>query len=114
MDEAKPSDPEGVGAGDSRAKRARPRSIGSNFFQQVASTAADVPRMGARLSFPNGSRPRAPRRPERPRTAFVLSGGGNQGVSQVGMRALQRDCFEEQRLVKGDGARGFCYTCHCF
>ena len=30
-----------------------------------------------------------PVRPREPRTAFVLSGGGNQGVSQVGMlRAL--------------------------
>jgi NTE family protein len=33
--------------------------------------------------------PRSIRSPERPRTAFVLSGGGNQSVSQVGMlRAL--------------------------
>jgi NTE family protein len=50
--------------------------------------------MGARLAFPSGGRRRAPRlqvgRPhDGPRTAFVLSGGGNQGVSQVGMlRAL--------------------------
>jgi NTE family protein len=45
--------------------------------------------MGTKLPFPAG-RPE-PRAPEssRPRTAFVLSGGGNQGVSQVGMlRAL--------------------------
>ncbi len=46
--------------------------------------------MGARLNFPGGGRavPRA-ESPTRPRTAFVLSGGGNQGVAQVGMlRAL--------------------------
>ena len=51
---------------------------------------ADVPRMGARLPFPHRTdRARAPRLPDAPRTAFVLSGGGNQGVSQVGMlRAL--------------------------
>ncbi|HWS44221.1 MAG TPA: patatin-like phospholipase family protein [Acidimicrobiia bacterium] len=46
--------------------------------------------MGTRLSFPTGGRADdAARDPARPRTAFVLSGGGNQGVSQVGMlRAL--------------------------
>jgi len=51
--------------------------------------AVDEPTMGTRLLFPAGHRaPRAPE-PPRPRTAFVLSGGGNQGVSQVGMlRAL--------------------------
>lgn len=46
--------------------------------------------MGARLTFAGSdrSRPRG-RGPGRPRTAFVLSGGGNQGVAQVGMlRAL--------------------------
>ncbi len=49
----------------------------------------DEPTMGTRLLFPAGHRaPRVPA-PPRPRTAFVLSGGGNQGVSQVGMlRAL--------------------------
>jgi NTE family protein len=50
---------------------------------------ADEPRMGSRLAFPSGGRRRATRRLDGPRTAFVLSGGGNQGVSQVGMlRAL--------------------------
>lgn len=45
--------------------------------------------MGARLTFPGSERTRARRRRGRPRTAFVLSGGGNQGVAQVGMlRAL--------------------------
>jgi NTE family protein len=46
--------------------------------------------MGTRLTFP-GNRVRGRQGPaaNRPRTAFVLSGGGNQGVSQVGMlRAL--------------------------
>ncbi|HEV7526771.1 MAG TPA: patatin-like phospholipase family protein [Acidimicrobiia bacterium] len=45
--------------------------------------------MGTKLPFPaDRLGPRAPD-PARPRTAFVLSGGGNQGVSQVGMlRAL--------------------------
>ena len=41
---------------------------------------ADLRAMGTRLPFP-----RAGRGGERPRTAFVLSGGGNQGVAQVGM-----------------------------
>ena len=40
-------------------------------------------------SPPEAGRPRRRGPPELPRTAFVLSGGGNQGVSQVGMlRAL--------------------------
>jgi len=50
---------------------------------------ADEETMGTKLPFPAGDR--APSAPDaaRPRTAFVLSGGGNQGVSQVGMlRAL--------------------------
>ena len=38
--------------------------------------------------------------PERPRTAFVLSGGGNQGVSQVGMlRALFERGIEPDVLI---------------
>src|SRR5215470_11902274 len=50
---------------------------------------ADVLRMGTRLSLPAARRARRHGRQARPRTAFVLSGGGNQGVSQVGMlRAL--------------------------
>ncbi len=41
------------------------------------------------LPFPTGIRSRGAQGAARPRTAFVLSGGGNQGVSQVGMlRAL--------------------------
>jgi NTE family protein len=45
--------------------------------------------MGTKLAFPGGRRGRDAQPEPRPRTAFVLSGGGNQGVSQVGMlRAL--------------------------
>src|SRR3954463_4393142 len=45
--------------------------------------------MGTRLPFPGAHRVHDAPNPARPRTAFVLSGGGNQGVSQVGMlRAL--------------------------
>jgi NTE family protein len=51
--------------------------------------AADESTMGTKLPFPAGYRGRRDPEPARPRTAFVLSGGGNQGVSQVGMlRAL--------------------------
>src|SRR5918995_6864867 len=47
----------------------------------------DAPVSVIRPSMPN--RPRGLQPPDRPRTAFVLSGGGNQAVSQVGMlRAL--------------------------
>jgi NTE family protein len=50
---------------------------------------ADEPTMGTKLPFPAVHRTRPAPAPPRPRTAFVLSGGGNQGVSQVGMlRAL--------------------------
>ena len=50
---------------------------------------ADDPRMGTKLPFPAGFRARRESDASQPRTAFVLSGGGNQGVSQVGMlRAL--------------------------
>ncbi len=45
--------------------------------------------MGTKLPFPVGRQTHRALDPARPRTAFVLSGGGNQGVSQVGMlRAL--------------------------
>jgi len=45
--------------------------------------------MGTKLPFPAGLRARRASDASQPRTAFVLSGGGNQGVSQVGMlRAL--------------------------
>jgi len=57
--------------------------------QQVRTRTADEAPMGARLAFPTGAGRRARRLPDGPRTAFVLSGGGNQGVAQVGMlRAL--------------------------
>jgi NTE family protein len=50
---------------------------------------ADETPMGTKLPFPAGHLARRVPKPARPRTAFVLSGGGNQGVSQVGMlRAL--------------------------
>ena len=50
---------------------------------------ADEPMMGTKLPFPAGFRARRASNESQPRTAFVLSGGGNQGVSQVGMlRAL--------------------------
>jgi NTE family protein len=50
---------------------------------------ADEPKMGTKLPFPAGLRARRASDASQPRTAFVLSGGGNQGVSQVGMlRAL--------------------------
>src|SRR6478736_6259777 len=56
---------------------------------QQGSRPADVPKMGTKLPFPTGRRTRTSSDDTRPRTAFVLSGGGNQGVSQVGMlRAL--------------------------
>jgi NTE family protein len=57
--------------------------------QKARRQRADEPRMGTRLPFPTGIRARGAHGAARPRTAFVLSGGGNQGVSQVGMlRAL--------------------------
>ena len=62
--------------------------------------------MGARLAFPTGAGRRARRRPEGPRTAFVLSGGGNQGVAQVGMlRALfERDIVPDVVIGTSAGA----------
>ncbi len=42
----------------------------------------------------------SPARPREPRTAFVLSGGGNQGVSQVGMlRALVERAIEPDVII---------------
>ena len=42
----------------------------------------------------------SPTRPRGPRTAFVLSGGGNQGVSQVGMlRALVERAIEPDVII---------------
>jgi NTE family protein len=50
---------------------------------------ADESTMGTKLPFPAGFRARRSSDDAQRRTAFVLSGGGNQGVSQVGMlRAL--------------------------
>ncbi|MGQ0826174.1 MAG: patatin-like phospholipase family protein [Actinomycetota bacterium] len=71
--------------------------------------------MGARLSFPAAARFRAGRHGDRPRTAFVLSGGGNQGVSQVGMlRALlERDIVPDVVIGTSAGAlngAGVCYS----
>jgi NTE family protein len=59
------------------------------FTHKAEPESAEEATMGTKLPFPAGRRaPRAPG-PARPRTAFVLSGGGNQGVGQVGMlRAL--------------------------
>ena len=76
---------------------------------------ADEPRMGSRLAFPSGGRRRAPRRHDGPRTAFVLSGGGNQGVSQVGMlRALiEREIVPDVVIGTSAGAlngAGICYA----
>ncbi len=70
--------------------------------------------MGARLAFPTGGRRRAPRRPDGPRTAFVLSGGGNQGVSQVGMlRALfERDIVPDVVIGTSAGALNGAAVCY--
>lgn len=49
---------------------------------------------------PTPARPSRLRPPDRPRTAFVLSGGGNQGVSQVGMlRALLERGIEPDVVI---------------
>jgi len=76
---------------------------------------ADEPRMGSRLAFPTGGRRRAARRLDGPRTAFVLSGGGNQGVSQVGMlRALlEREIVPDVVVGTSAGAlngAGICFA----
>ena len=56
----------------------------------------------------------APRPPEAPRTAFVLSGGGNQGVSQVGMlRALlERDIVPDVVIGTSAGALNGAAVCY--
>jgi NTE family protein len=70
--------------------------------------------MGARLAFPTGGRRRASRLPEGPRTAFVLSGGGNQGVSQVGMlRALlEREIVPDVVIGTSAGALNGAAICY--
>jgi NTE family protein len=85
------STPEGVGS-------AKPRKDGRDR--------ADQPRMGTRLPFPGSTRTRTGNGAARPRTAFVLSGGGNQGVSQVGMlRALlERDIVPDVVVGTSAGA----------
>jgi NTE family protein len=82
--------------------------------QQVQRSKADVSRMGARLPFPTGGRARAVRGPDAPRTAFVLSGGGNQGVSQVGMlRALfERDIVPDVVIGTSAGALNGAAICY--
>jgi len=82
---------------------------------KLAPRRADEPRMGSRLAFPTGGRRRAARPPDGPRTAFVLSGGGNQGVSQVGMlRALlEREIVPDVVVGTSAGAlngAGICYA----
>jgi NTE family protein len=70
--------------------------------------------MGARLVFPTGGRRRPPLPPDGPRTAFVLSGGGNQGVSQVGMlRALlERDVVPDVVIGTSAGALNGAAVCY--
>src|SRR5438067_4615053 len=77
--------------------------------------AVDEPTMGTRLHFPAGRRARRAPEPPRPRTAFVLSGGGNQGVSQVGMlRVLfERGIVPDVVIGTSAGAlngAGICYA----
>jgi NTE family protein len=70
--------------------------------------------MGARLAFPTGGGRRARRHPVGPRTAFVLSGGGNQGVAQVGMlRALlERDIVPDVVIGTSAGALNGAAICY--
>ena len=51
---------------------------------QARRSRAEVLRMAAWRALPNSGR-FGSRSADPPRTAFVLSGGGNQGVAQVGM-----------------------------
>ena len=80
-------------------------TLAGTLGRKPGRTRADDPDMGARLPFPAGARSRSGR-DERPRTAFVLSGGGNQGVSQVGMlRALiERDIVPDVVIGTSAGA----------
>ena len=56
------------------------------WMQNARGAVADLRRMGTRLPLGGHSDGhRSGRSGARPRTAFVLSGGGNQGVAQVGM-----------------------------
>jgi NTE family protein len=82
--------------------------------QQIRARVADHPKMGARLVFPTGGRRRALRPTDEPRTAFVLSGGGNQGVSQVGMlRALfERDIIPDVVVGTSAGALNGAAVCY--
>ena len=69
--------------------------------------------MGARLPFPTGRRRGPARSDAGPRTAFVLSGGGNQGVSQVGMlRALlEREIVPDVVIGTSAGALNGAAVC---
>ena len=82
------------------------RTNPEKFAHKVGPRLAEVRAMSARLPFPNGARFREGRRASQPRTAFVLSGGGNQGVSQVGMlRALiERDIVPDVIVGTSAGA----------
>lgn len=82
--------------------------------QQVRPGSADEAPMGARLAFPINPARRARRRPDGPRTAFVLSGGGNQGVAQVGMlRALlERDIVPDVVIGTSAGALNGAAICY--
>ena len=79
---------------------------GEKLPHKVSRRLAEVRPMGARLPHPVVGRFREDRRRARPRTAFVLSGGGNQGVSQVGMlRALlERDITPDVVIGTSAGA----------
>jgi NTE family protein len=68
--------------------RTQPHTPGT-ILHKLPPEPVEEPTMGTKLPFPTGHRALRAPEPARPRTAFVLSGGGNQGVSQVGMlRAL--------------------------
>jgi NTE family protein len=90
------------------------RGRGTQNTQQVGTRSADHPQMGARIAFPPGGRRRVPRPPMGPRTAFVLSGGGNQGVSQVGMlRALlEREIVPDVVIGTSAGALNGAAICY--